>query len=66
MYLGVEIEQLQSGGFSLNQPFLVQRIVNAVHIGMVVTKSCSMPVVGPLLSRDKQGPIRKCDRKYRM
>ena len=58
-YLGVEIEQLQNGWFSMNQPFLIQRILNAVNIDMAVMKSCSTPVVGPLLSRDEQGPEKK-------
>jgi hypothetical protein len=65
-YLGVEIEQLKSGGFSMSQPFLIQRILDAVNIDLAVTKSRSTPVVGPLLSRDEQGPERKYDWKYRM
>ena len=64
-YLGVEIQQLQDGGFSMTQPFLIQRILDAVNIDMSVTKSRSTPVVGPLLSRDEQGPARKYDWKYR-
>ena len=59
--MGIEIEQLQSGGFSFSQPFLIQRIPDAVHIDMAVTKSRSTPVV-----RDEQGLKRKYDWKYRM
>ena len=64
--MGVEIEKLQSGGFSMSQPFLIQRILGALNIDMAVTKSHSTQVVGPLLSREKQGLIRKYDWKYRM
>ena len=65
-YLGVEIEQLQGGGFSMSQPFLIQCILDAVNIDMAVTKSRPTPAVGPLLSKDEQGPNRKYDWKYRM
>ena len=65
-YLGVEIKQLKSGGFSMSRPFLVQCILYAVNIDMVVTNSCPTQAVGPLLSRDEQGPITKYDWKYRM
>ena len=65
-YLGVEVEQLQSGGFSMSQPFLIQRILGGVNTNMAVTESRSTPVLGPLLFRDEQGPIRKYDWKYRM
>ena len=65
-YLGVEIEQLKSGGFSMSQPFLIQRILGAVHIDMAAIKSCSTRVLGPLLSRDEHGSERKYDWKYRM
>ena len=46
----------------MSQPFPIQRILDAVHIDLAVTESCSTPVVGPLL----QGPERKYDWKYRM
>ena len=52
-YLGAELEQLQSGGVSVSQPFLIQRILDAINIEMAVTKSRSSSVVCPLLSRDE-------------
>ena len=50
----------------MSQPSLTQRVLDAVHIDTAVTKSRSTPVVGPLLSKDKQGPERKYDWKSRM
>ena len=50
----------------MSQPFLIQRILGAVHIDMAAIKSCSTRVLGPLLSRDEHGSERKYDWKYRM
>jgi len=65
-YLGVEISRLSDGtGFKLTQPFLIHRILEAANIDTRMTNSRPTPVVGPLLSRDEDGPERKHDWKYR-
>ena len=65
-YLGVEIQKHQEGnGFTLTQPFLIERILQAASIDTRMTKSRPTPVVGPLLSRDTDGPSRKHEWKYR-
>ena len=52
-YSGVEIEKLSDGtGFSMTQPFLIQRILEAANINLRMTNSRPTPVVGPLLTRD--------------
>ena len=50
----------------MSQSYLIQRILDEVNIDMAVTKSRSIPVVGPLLSRDKQGSKIKYFWNYRM
>ena len=61
-YLGVEISRLSDGtGFELTQPFLIHRILEAANIDTRMTNSRPTPVVGPLLSRDEDGPERKHD-----
>ena len=65
-YLGVEINTLADGtGFKLTQPHLIERILEAAHIDITMTNDRPTPVVGPLLSRDENGPVRKHDWKYR-
>ena len=65
-YLGVNIERLtDNGGFAMSQPHLIQRILEAAQIDLRMTNSRPTPVVGPLLSRDEEGPARKHDWKYR-
>ena len=65
-YLGVEIERLSDKtGFTMTQPFLIQRILEAAKIDSRMTNSRPTPVVGPLLSKDEDGPDRKHDWKYR-
>ena len=65
-YLGVNIERLpDNNGFTVSQPHLIQRILEAAHIDLRMTNSRPTPVVGPLLSRDEEGPARKHDWKYR-
>ena len=52
-YLGVEIERLPDDTwFTMTQPFLIKRILEAANIDMRITNSRPMSVVGPLLSRD--------------
>ena len=65
-YLGVEIERLPDNtGFTMTQPFLIRRILEEPNIDMRMTNSRPTPVVGPLLSRDENGPDRKHEWKYR-
>ncbi len=65
-YLGVEIKKLDdAGGFLLTQPFLIERILEAAEFDTRMTNSRPTPVVGPLLSKDTDGPPRKHSWKYR-
>ena len=65
-YLGIEIERLPSrDGFTMTQPFLIERIVEAVNIDVRMTNSRPTPAAGPLLSRDEEGPVRKRSWNYR-
>ena len=65
-YLGVEIERLPDDtGFTMTQPFLIKRILEASNIYMIMTNSRPTPVVGTLLSRDEDVPDRKHEWKYR-
>ena len=61
-YLGVEISRLPDGGFSLSQPFLIERIINLLQFDSKMTKGVrgNTPVSYPLLSKDKDGLPRKC------
>ncbi|KAL7464856.1 hypothetical protein ACHAXS_005184 [Conticribra weissflogii] len=66
-YLGVEISPLDDGskGFSMTQPFLIERILQAAEIDLRMTNSRPTPAVLPLLSKDTNGPDRKHQWKYR-
>ncbi len=65
-YLGVEIERSPDGqGVSMTQPFLIQCILDAGDIDVRMTNDCPTPIVGPLLSKDPDGPPKKHDWKYR-
>ena len=65
-YLGVNIERLPGNdGFMMSQPHLIQRIIDTVRIDLRMTNSQPTPVVGPLLSRDEDGPDQKHDWSYR-
>jgi hypothetical protein len=64
-YLGVDIQKLGNGEFVLRQPFLIQRILEALGIEPAMTNKQSVPVIGPLLSRDTDGPVRKGSWSYR-
>ena len=64
-YLGVDIQKLGNGEFVLCQPFLIQRILEALRIEPTVTNKRSVPVIGPLLSRDTDGPVWKGSWSYR-
>ena len=65
-YLGVEIERLpDNAGFTMSQPHLIDRVLEAAGIDTRMTNSRPTPAVGSLLSRDEDGPERKHDWKYR-
>ena len=65
-YLGVDIERLSNNsGFTMTQPYLIERILEAANIDLRMTNSRPTPAVGPLLNRDEEGPERKHDWKYR-
>ncbi len=64
-YLGVEIKKPDDAeGFAFMQPFLIQHILEAAKINTWMTNSRPTPVVGPLLSRDTDGPPFKHTWKY--
>ena len=67
-YLGVDIShQPDSKGFTLSQPFLISRVIEALNFNTTTTKGArdNTPASYPLLSKDHDGPIRKADWKYR-
>lgn len=64
-YLGVEIEKLKGNEFILRQPFLIQRILQALNVHEDAYNKRDVPVIGPLLSRDEKGAKRKHDWSYR-
>jgi hypothetical protein len=64
-YLGVDIERLaNNSGFTMTQPYLIERILEAANIDLRMTNSRPTPAIGPLLNRDEEGPYRKHDWKY--
>ena len=65
-YLGMDIESLpDKSWFSMTQPYLIQRILDSSNIDLRMKKSRETTAVGPLLTRDEDGPECKYDRKYR-
>ena len=67
-YLGVEISRLPNGdGFTLTQPFLIDRVIQALNFDPTTTKGArdGVPASYPLLSKDENGLPRKADWKYR-
>ena len=64
-YLGVEIEQLKGKEFILRQTFLIWRILVALNVKTRDYNQRDVPVIGPLLSRDKLGAKRKHVWSYR-
>ena len=59
-YVGVEIERLPDNtGFTMTQPFLIKCILETANIDMRMNNSRPTPVVGPMISRDEDGPDRK-------
>ena len=66
-YLGVDISRLPDGGFTLSQPFLIDRIITLLQFDPKMTKGVqgNTPASYPLLSKDENGLPRKCSWKYR-
>ena len=67
-YLGVEISRLPDNkGFQLSQPFLIERIIQALGFDSTTTKGAkdNTPAGYPLLSKDDSGPEPKANWKYR-
>ena len=67
-YLGVSMNRLPDGsGFTMSQPFLLDRISKAVGFDSTTTKSArdGVPAVYPLLNKDCNGPPPKANWKYR-
>ena len=67
-YLGVEISRLPDDqGFSLSQPFLIERIIKTLNFDFSTTKGArgNTPATYPLLSKDTEGPPMKANWKYR-
>ena len=64
-YLGVDIERLPDNyGFSMTQPYLIERILEAENIDLRMIDSRPTLTVRPLLTRDEYGPERKNNWKY--
>ena len=67
-YLGVDVSRLPDGnGFTLAQPYLIQRIIEALNLDPATTKSPrgNTPVAYPLLNKDPDGLPRQAMWKYR-
>lgn len=67
-YLGVDISRHDDeDGFTLSQPFLIDRIIKALNFDPAVTKGSrgNTPVAYPLLSKDEDGLGRKAAWSYR-
>ena len=64
-YLVLDIERLpDNSGFSMTQPYLIERILNASNIDLIMTNSRPIPAVGSLLTRYEDGTKIKHDWKY--
>ena len=64
--MGVDIERLPDNyEFSMTQPYLIERIIDAENIDSRMTNSRPTPAVGTLLTRDEDGPERNHDWKNR-
>ena len=63
-YLGVQVAKRADGSLLLTQPFLIQKIINAV-IGDQRINPSKVPAIKNLLHKDSSGPARKFDFNYR-
>ena len=67
-YLGVDISSFpDKKGFTLSQPFLIDRVILALNFDPKTTKSATnnAPSGYPLLKKDENSPGRKVSQKYR-
>ena len=67
-YIGVDISPLSYGkGFTLSQPFLIDRIIQALGCDPKTTKDATnnTPAGYPPLNKDENVPARKSSCKYR-
>ena len=67
-YLGVDISSLtDKKGFTLSQPFLIDRVIQALNFDTKTTKSATnnAPAGYQILNKDENGPARKASWKYR-
>ena len=67
-YLGVDIYSFpDKKGFTLSQPFLIDRVIQALNFDPKKTKIATnnTPSGYPLLNKDENGPARKASWKYR-
>ena len=63
-YLGVCIDKQDDGkGFSMTQPFLIERITKAIGFDLATTKGAkeNVPVCYRLLNKDPEGPPKKAN-----
>ena len=64
-YLGIQIDKHTNGGFTLSQPYLIDRLLNSIH-GMNSAKSSKSPAASTIiLTKDKDGIARKENWNYR-
>ena len=66
-YLGVDITRhTNKKGFTLSQPFLIERIIQTINFDPATTKGArgNTPATYPLLNKDENGPTRKATLKY--
>ena len=67
-YLGVDISSFpDKKGFTLSQPFSIDRVIQALNFYPKTTKSATnnTPAGYPLLNKDENGPARKASWTYR-
>ena len=67
-YLGVYISSFpDKKGFTLSQPFLIDRVIQALNFDPKTTKKATnnTPSGYPLLNKDENGHVRKASWKYR-
>ena len=62
-YLGIEIERRADDSIRLRQPFLIDRIIQAIK-GMTEANTKSTPATKPVLGRERDGAARKHDFHY--
>ena len=67
-YLGIDISSFPDKKvFTLSQPFLIDRVIQALNFDSKTTKSSTnnTPAGYPLLNKDENGPARKASWNYR-